>query len=85
MADEDPRVGRKAILFALLGVLLAVFFPLIGFLAVLLLAIAWIFLVLVWITSGMNTRRPLVYIMVFTIAFVATLWILGKFAIQIWA
>jgi hypothetical protein len=73
----EPRVGRKALFFFVLGVVLGVFLPLLGLVILLFLALAWILLVLMWVLTGAQTRRPLLYILAFTVGFILTVVVLG--------
>ena len=83
MPHDDERLGRKGILLAFLGIVAAIFLPVIGFLLVVLLVLAWIFLVFLWIVSNAEVRRPVAYITIFTVSFIASLWVLGYFQIVI--
>jgi len=83
--EGEPRVGRKALLFLVLGALVALFLPLIGLLALVFLAFAWIILILAWVLAGAQTRRPLVYILAFTIGFIGTLFLLGALSLSIFS
>lgn len=82
MADE-PRIGRKLFFFALLGGVIAIFMPLLGVFIILLLALSWLALVLIWIVTAAQVRRPILYITAFTVAFILVLILLGRLNINI--
>jgi hypothetical protein len=75
--EPEPRVGRKALFFLILGAVFGVFLPLIGLVVIAFLALAWIVLVLVWVLTGAQTRRPLLYILAFTVGFILVVLVLG--------
>jgi hypothetical protein len=78
-------MGRRAILFLVLGAAMAIFLPIIGLLVIVFLVFGWIILVLLWVTTGMQTRRPLLYILAFTIGFLGTLFLLGFLSMSIFS